>query len=139
MGGGIPLPALDIHPIQQQDPVTTYMKMRQMMQQGQLTQQQIQAGQQENEMRGLQLQDQQVLRSSAKDLDWSQPDTFGKWMTNAHQAGVSRQTLSQLALQRAQYNEQLAKTDTATLAAEQTRNSQLQGHTYANKGIDDPV
>lgn len=138
----IPLPALDIRPQQQPDPmgeVAKLMQMRSMMGQQQMQQQSIQASQQENQLRALQLQDQATLRDSAKNLDWTQPDTFGKWITNAQQKGVSPQTLSQLSLQRAQYQEQLAKTDTATLAAEKDRNNQLQGHIDAIKGITDPV
>ena len=131
----IPLPALDIRPPQQPDmmgDMSKLMTLRSLMGQQQLQQQQIQEGQ-------LRLQDQQVLRSSAKGLDWTQPDTFSKWITNAQQNGVSPQTLSQLSLQRAQYQEQLAKTDTATLAAEKDRNNQLQGHIDAIKGITDPA
>src|SRR5579864_7822397 len=112
--GGYPLPALQVQPQEQQDPVTKFMQLRSLMGQQQLQQQQIQAGQQENQMRSLQLRDQQVLRDSAKELDWTQPDTFNKWITNAQQNGVSPQMLSQLALQRAQFNEQLAKTDSAS-------------------------
>jgi hypothetical protein len=115
------------------------MALRNLGTQNQIQQQQVVAGQQENQQRAMQLQDQQILRSSSKDLDWSQPDTFDKWITNAQQSGVSPQTLSQLTLQRAQYKEQLAKTDSATLQAEKDRNSQLQGHIDAIKGIDDPV
>ncbi|MGC2474937.1 MAG: hypothetical protein WA485_11425 [Candidatus Sulfotelmatobacter sp.] len=138
----IPLPALDIKPTQPNDALGSYTKMvslGSLLQQQKLQGQQIQAGEQENQMRALQLQDQQTLRQSAKGLDWSQPDTFQKWITNAQQNGVSPQTLSQLALQRAQYNEQIAKTDTATLASQKEVNNQLQGHIDAIKGITDPV
>jgi hypothetical protein len=138
----IPLPALSINPPQQQDTLGQFQKLmalRSLGQQQQLQQQQIQGATQENQMRALQLQDQQTLRESAKGLDWSKPDTFGKWISNAQEAGVSPQTLSSLALQRAQYQEQLAKTDTATLAAQKDANSQLQGHIDAIKGITDPT
>jgi hypothetical protein len=107
--------------------------------QRQILQQQAQAGQLENQQRSLQLQDQTLLRSSAKGLDWTDPNTFDKWLNNAQQNGVSPQTLSALALQRAQYKQQLAKTDQDTLAAEKTRNDMLQGHLDAIKGITDPV
>jgi hypothetical protein len=141
--GSIPLPALDVRaPQQQPDPLDSIGKLlalRSLGNQQQIQQQQITAGQQENQQRALQLQDQMTLRSSAKDLDWSQPDTFGKWITNAQQQGVSPQTLSQLTLQRSQYQEQLAKTDTATLAAQKDANSQLQGHIDAIKGVTDPT
>ncbi len=140
--GNIPLPALDIRPPQPNDPLGAFEKLqalRSMANQQQIQQQQIQSGQQENQLRALQLQDQQTLRSSAKDLDWSKPDTFDKWIANAQQNGVSPQTLSQLSLQRAQYQEQLAKTDTATLTAQKEVNSQLQGHIDAIKGITDPT
>jgi hypothetical protein len=137
MGANIPLPALDVKPPQQEaDPLAAMQKLmalRSLGNQQQLQQEQIQGAGQENQQRALALQDQQTLRSSAKGLDWSQPDTFGKWITNAQQQGVSPQTLSQLALQRSQYQEQLAKTDTATLSAEKDRNSQLQGHLDAIK------
>lgn len=138
----IPLPALDVRQPQQPDTlgdVSKLMALRSMMGQQQVQQQQIQAGQLENQQRQLALQDQQTLRESQKGVDWTQPDAFEKWIGNAQQKGVSPQTLSQLSLQRAQYQEQLSKTDTATLAAEKERNSQLQGHIDAVKGITDPV
>jgi hypothetical protein len=138
----IPLPALSIQPQPQQDPLASLQKLmalKSLGNQQQLQQQQIQGSQQENDLRQLQLNDQQTLRQSSKNLDWSQPDTFDKWIQNAQQKGVSPQTLSQLVLQRSQYQEQLAKTDTATLAAQKEANSQLQGHIDAVKGIDDPV
>jgi hypothetical protein len=77
--GNIPLPALSIRaPEQQPDPVTRYMQLRQSLQQQQLGQQQIQASQQENQLRQMQLNDQQVLRSSAKDVDWTDPGAFNQ-------------------------------------------------------------
>ncbi|HZW05400.1 MAG TPA: hypothetical protein VFF58_00700 [Candidatus Nitrosotalea sp.] len=131
----IPLPALDLKPVQQPDmmgDVSKLMALKSMMGQQQIQQQEIQKNQ-------LALQDQQTLRESQKDVDWTQPDAFDKWIGNAQQKGVSPQTLSSLALQRSQYQEQLAKTDTASLAAEKERNSQLQGHIDAVKGITDPA
>lgn len=138
----IPLPALDLKNPQQPDmmgDVSKLMALRSMMNQQQGQEQRIQAGTQENQIRALQLQDQQTLRESAKGLDWTQPDAFQKLIQGAQQKGVSPQTLSQLSLQRAQYQEQIAKTDTATLAAEKDRNTQLQGHIDAVKGITDPA
>lgn len=110
-----------------------------MMGQQQVQQQQIQGGAQENQMRAVQLQDQQSLRDAQKGVDWTQPDAFDTFLKNAQQKNVSPQTLSSLALQRSEYQEQLAKTDTATLASLKEANSQLQGHIDAIKGIDDPT
>ena len=136
---GIPLAALHVDTAGP-SPLAQYAQLQAIQgsqQQQQLREQQIQGAQQENQMRQLQLQDQQTLRTSAKGLDWSQPDTFDKWITNAQEKGVSPQTLSQLALQRATYKEQLAKTDTATLTADSQRNEQLVGHLDAiEKGAD---
>ena len=139
----IPLPALHVQT--PEDPtgnLTRLVALRQQLQmaplQRQAMQQQVEAGGQENQLRQLQIQDQQTLRQSAKDLDWSKPDTFDKWIDNATQKGVSPQTLSQLSLQRAQYKEQLAKTDTAELGAMKESNNQFLGHIDAIKGVTDP-
>jgi hypothetical protein len=140
----IPLTAL--HVAQQPDPsenFTRLLALRNQLQnapiQRQILQQQATAGEQENQQRALTLKDQDTLRTSAKDLDWSQPDTFDKWMQNAQQNGVSPQTLSALALQRAQYKDQLAKTDTSELAAQKETNNQFLGHIDAIKNVKDPT
>lgn len=139
----IPLPALAIQPPQQQQSPLEIMAhvmgiraKQQELQTGELQQQGLQ---QENQMKALQLQDQQTLRNTAKGIDWTAPDAFTKLMQGAQQGGVSPQTLSALALQRAQYQEQLAKTDTATLASDAERNNQLLGHIDAVKGVTDPA
>lgn len=137
---GIPLPALTIKPPESTlSNLSDLLHAKSQMQGNQLQQQQIQGAQQENQLRALQIQDQQVLRTSAKGLDWAKSDTFDKWIANAQQNGVSPQTLSQLSLQRAQYKEQLSKTDKATLDSEQERNNQLLGHIDAIKAEKDPA
>jgi hypothetical protein len=137
----IPLPALALKTPEQPDPLASFqrlMALRNMGQQQQMQQQQMQENAQTIQEGQLKLQDQQNLRQAAKNVDWTDPDGFTKFLKNAQQLNVSPQTLSQLSLQRSQYQEQIAKTDTATLAADKERNNQIQGHLDAVKGISDP-
>lgn len=138
----IPLPALHVDTQQQQGPLQQYAMLQQIrnqQQEQQLRSAQIANANIETQQKQLQLQDQETLRESAKGLDWSDPNTFDKWMENAQKNGVSPQTMSQLALQRATLKEQLAKTDAQTLTTEKQRTDQLLGHIDAIRGEADPA
>lgn len=94
----IPLPALHVQPPEQQNPLDNYAKilsMKSLLNQQQMQGQQLQAAQQENQMRALQLRDQQALRQISSDpsIDWTKPESGDIFMQKAAQAGVSPQTL----------------------------------------------
>jgi hypothetical protein len=141
--GNIPLPALQINsypgpgPLQQLATLQDILSQRQGMQ---MRGEQIQGAGQENQMRQLQLEERQTLMDTSKGIDWTQPDAFQKFISNAQQSGkVSPQTLSQMSMQRQQYLEQLQKTDKGALDLDQDRNNKLLGHIDAIKGITDPA
>lgn len=101
----IPLPALDIHPQPQQDPaagIKNAFALRNAQNEGQIQQQQIQAGSQENQLRQMQLQDMQTIQKIAP--QYVTKDASGKptgydydGLTNgAIAAGVRPQSLAQL-------------------------------------------
>jgi hypothetical protein len=139
----IPLPALHINAYPGPGPLQQYAETQQIQagqQEQQLRAQQIQGAQQQNQLQQLQLQERQTLMDTSKGIDWTQPDAFQKFITNAQQSGkVSPQTLSQMSMQRQQYLEQLQKTDKGALDIQQERNNQLLGHIDAIKGITDPA
>src|SRR5450631_1287746 len=100
-----PLAALQVRPPEQQPgPLDQYGKLLtlQSMLSGQKTQalqqqgltQQVQAGQQENQLRDMDIKSRQALQDAGKGLDWTQPDTFGKFLTNAQEKGAAPQVLS---------------------------------------------
>jgi len=73
-------------------------------------QQQTQGAELENQQRQIQLEQSRALMDTAKGIDWTQDDAFEKFLSNAQSSGkVNPQTLSAMALQRAQYKEQLAQ------------------------------
>src|SRR5438874_5967502 len=102
-------------------------------------QEQITGAEQDNQLRALQLKDQQILRTSAQGIDWQQSDAFDKFLTNAQPQGLSPQTLSQMAQQRQQFLKSVAETDDATLKTQATRNNQLLGHLDAIRAETDPA
>jgi hypothetical protein len=62
----IPLPALEIRPpAPQPDSAEQYIRLSSLLGQQRLQQQELQAGQQENQMRALQLQDAQTIQKIA--------------------------------------------------------------------------
>src|SRR5579864_1229332 len=137
---GIPLPALDIQPQQQVDPVTKFMQLRQSMQQQQLGQQQIQTAQLENQQRQLQLKDQQTIRQLAP--QYVQKDDSGKVtgydfdaLTNgAISAGVRPESLVPLQTMRKNAADTLLAEQQgrkAMLENQKTLNDTLTGHLEA--------
>jgi hypothetical protein len=105
------------------------MQLRSLLGSQQLQQQETQGAQLENQQRQIALEQSRALMDAAKGVDWSKDDAFDTFLGQANASGkVNPQTLSAMALQRAQYREQLAKTDTATLAAMKEANSELNGH-----------
>lgn len=135
--GGFTLPHLNTdYAPQGGGPLDQYGKMLSIQQLlGQQKTQQLQqtALGQENQQRDLAIKDEQTLRSSSKDIDWTQPDAFDKLIKTGQKNGVSPQRLSEMSIKRAQYQEQLAKTDTETLKADSERSNQLLGHIDAIK------
>lgn len=144
---GIPLVAGTIH-TEAPSPLEEYGKMmqiRQMGQQSQLSQAQLTGVNQENQQRGLQLQDQQTLRALSpqfvqKDASGNiQGYDFNGLMQAAQGKGVSPITLNQLQLQHADTVSKLASADEAQRTNELSKNKQLYDMMEGVKAITDPV
>lgn len=129
----IPLPALDVRPPQQPDPmgdVSKLMAMKSMLGQQQVQQQQLQAGQLENQQREMDLKDQQNMRSlapqflkkddSGKATGFDADGYYGALMG----AGVSPSKIA--AMQKAQNDAVLSKAQagSAALKLEDEKNDQ---------------
>jgi hypothetical protein len=143
---GIPLVALSGQ--QQPGPIDQMgkaMELKSLLGGQQVQQQQIQAGQQENQMRSLQLQDQQTLRSLSP--KYVQKDSQGNvtgynldgLVSDASSKGVSPQTLQALQLSHAQAVKGLADADKATLDNEATKNKMAYEVLEGIRGQADPV
>jgi len=79
--GSIPLPALDIHPPQQQDPLAGLEKLQQLkslMNQQQIQQQTIASGQQDQQIKAQQIKDQQATTAAMKSWDGKDYDVLAK-------------------------------------------------------------
>jgi hypothetical protein len=146
----IPLPALNVRPPEPVDPTGGVVKALQLkdlmnrnaMMPGQLKaqQQQLEAGAQENQMRQLQLDERKTLMDTSKGIDWTQPDAFNKFISSAQQSGkVSPQTLSQMALQRAQYTEAASKATIEQRKAQAEINNAILGSFDAISTEKDPA
>lgn len=149
----IPLPALDIRPpAQQASPLEQYgqlLALRNQQQnaplQRQAFQQQVEAGQLENQQRQLQLQDAQTLRSLSPNFvkKDSQGNVIGYdfdgLFSGAAKAGVSPQTLA--TLQKSISDATLAKANSskAQLENQQTLNNQAFQHLEGLRGTIDPA
>lgn len=107
-------------------------------------QQQIEATGQENQMRALQLQDQQKLRDLSPKFvkkDDSGNVTgydFDGFVKGAQAAGISPQTINQLQLQKAETTEKLAGADAATRNNEAAKNKASYDLLEGIRGIQDP-
>lgn len=150
--GSIPLPALDVRPQQQQaDPTEQLgqlLRLKTLLQnaplQTQALQQQVQAGQLENQQRQLQLQDQQTLRSISP--DFIKKDSSGNvtgydydgFFNKAASSGVSPQTL--FTIQKGISDATLAKANSTKtqLENQQTLNNQAYQHLEGLRGAQDP-
>ena len=126
----IPLPALDVKPVQQPDVLGQYGKLialQNAQQQGQMGNIQLQQAQ-------LQLQDQQKMRQITTDpsINWSDPKALDQVFTKAQQAGVSLQTLAPLQQHVQEMRSKIASTDKTTF-----ENSQAKVYSLytAGKGI----
>ena len=133
MGANIPLPALDVRPVQQPNVLGQYgqlLSLRSLMGQQQMQQQGIQAGALENQQRQMDVQDQQNMRTlapqflkkddSGKATGFDADGYYGALMG----AGVSPQKIA--AMQKAQNDAVLSKAQAgkAALDLEDSKNDQ---------------
>lgn len=137
----IQLPALSVNPPQAPDVLGQFgnaLRLKSLLQGQQIAAQQLQGAEQENQLRALQVKDQQGLREAAKGIDWTSRDAFDQFLNTASQSGVSPQTLSAISLQRQQYLKSVADTDKASNELNLQRNNMLLGHIDSLRGIADP-
>lgn len=144
--GSIPLPALDIK-TNEQSPLAQYAQLQQIRnaQTGQQTAQLQQAGiEQENQQRGLALEDQKTLRSLApqhvqKDADGNVTgfDTEGL-LKDAAGKGVSPQTINTMRMNYADTVSKLASADKSVRDNEQAKNKAMYETLESVREIKDP-
>lgn len=138
MGNPAAIPLSGIAP-PQQNPLQQYAQImgiraaQQEMQTRQLQQQGIQTS---NDLQQLQLQSMKGLIASSKGVDWQKPDAFDTFLKNAQANGVNPMMVSQIAMTRQKYLNELAQTDTNTLKAHQEANNQAMGYMDGMKGAD---
>jgi hypothetical protein len=150
MGGvNIPLPALTpYNPQPQPNVADEYVRLSSLLGQQRLQQQQLQAGQQENQMRAMQMQDMQTIQKIAP--QYVQKDSSGRPIgydydgltQGAIAAGVRPQSLAPLqTMQKTAAETLLAKTgaDKNKIANEEALNKQGFEKVESIKGITDPA
>jgi hypothetical protein len=112
---------------------------------GSLSKQQIQAGQQENQVRGMQLQDMQTIRGLApkfvqKDANGNLTGYDYEGLAKASAAaGVNPQTVQQMQVQHAEAVEKLTGADKAVRDNEQDKNKLLYETLEGIKSVKDPA
>lgn len=116
--GSIPLAALNIRPPeQQQSPLQTLAALQQIrMMPGQLQaqQQQIQAGQQENQIRAQQIADQKAVTQAYQQWDGKNPDDLGPLVTKNGGSGNARIGVQKAYLALKEQYSTIAKNDAET-------------------------
>lgn len=137
MGSSIPLPALQIRPPEQPNVAQQYgqmLSLRSLLGQQQLQQQQIQAGQQENQLRAAQIQDIQTAKQLAQDPKYIKRDASGtptgydydRYSTDLSASGVGPDMLSKI--------QTLRKNAADTfLAQQQGQSKAIENHQAINK------
>ena len=132
----IPLPALDVRPpAQQPDPIEQYARvssLKNLQNQQQLQQQQIQGGQLENQMRQQQLSDQQASTAAMK--EWDGKD-FNQLPALILKHGGSAQTVMSMKQGLVKYQTDLASLSKEQLANEKTKNDYIAQQIDNVKGL----
>lgn len=156
---GIPLVALGVRPPEQPDILGQQQKavqLRNMMQSGQqaaamapgqqqIQQQQIQAGQQQNQMGALQLQDAQTLRQLSPQFvtkDESGKVTgydFNGFLNAARTSGVNPATLNQMQTQQLEVQKNILGLSDSQRAAQQSQNKAGYEMLEGLRGVKDPA
>lgn len=140
----IPLPALGVRPPDQSNgPLQVagqMLSLRSMVQGQQMQQQQLQAAQQENQLRAMQIQDQQAWRKVFTDpsIDFTSPDASQTMMRKAAQNGASGQSIFQMRGLQLDYQSKLANKTKTDLENEQTVHDQARGQVLSAIQSQDP-
>jgi hypothetical protein len=115
--------------------------LQQQQTQAQLAPLQIQGAQQENQMRGLQLQDQLLWRKVASDpaVDWSKPEAMTNAVNSFVQQGGSPMLAQQVRMGQVDYLSKIATMNETQFKTQQARQDDLVGRAKSVSDEPDPV